>query len=309
MVKNKWRILGFASMLALVLILAACGGSDDSENSNSSDGSENEETATVGDGKEIELVYVNWDSEIASTHVVGKVLEDLGYDVKLTSLDNAAMWEAIANEEADGMVAAWLPVTHGDLYEANKDSLVDLGENLSGAKTGLVVPSYMEDINTIGDLQDYADELGQKITGIDAGSGVVQSAEQALEDYNLEGWEVQTSTGGAMTTALGEAINSEEPIVVTGWTPHWKFADYDLKYLEDPEETFGGEEYIATMVRQGLEEDLPNAYKVLDQFNWTTEEMETVMLEISNGADPEEAAAAWVEENQELVSEWTEGIE
>ncbi|KAB8126213.1 glycine betaine ABC transporter substrate-binding protein [Gracilibacillus oryzae] len=309
MLKNKWRILGFASMLALVLVLAACGGSDESEESTSSDNTENEETASVGDGKEIELVYVNWDSEIASTHVVGKVLEDLGYDVTLTSIDNAAMWQAVANGEADGMVAAWLPTTHGDLYEANKDSLVDLGENLSGAKTGLVVPQYMEDINSIADLANYAEELDQKITGIDAGAGVVQSAEQSIEDYGLEGWEVQTSTGGAMTTALGEAIDSEEPIVVTGWTPHWKFAEYDLKYLEDPEETFGGEEYIATMVRQGLEEDLPNAYTVLDQFNWTTADMEAVMLEISSGTDPEEAAAAWVEENQEMVTEWTAGIE
>ncbi|SER51383.1 glycine betaine/proline transport system substrate-binding protein [Gracilibacillus ureilyticus] len=307
MLKNKWRILGFASMLALVLVLAACGGSDDSEDTAGSEETETEEAA-VGEGKEIELVYVNWDSEIASTHVVGKVFEDLGYDVKVTALDNAAMWEAVANGEADGMVAAWLPGTHGDLYEAHKDALVDLGENLSGAKIGLVVPSYM-DINSIADLPEYAEELDQKITGIDAGAGVVQSAEQAVEDYALEGWEVQTSTGGAMTTALGEAIDAEEPIVVTGWTPHWKFAEYDLKYLEDPEQTFGGEEYIATMVRQGLEEDLPSAYKVLDQFNWTTEDMESVMLEISNGADPEEAAAAWVEENQELVSEWTAGIE
>ena len=44
---------------------------------------------SVGDGQEIELAYVEWDSEVASTHVIGKVLEDLGYDVKLTPLDNA----------------------------------------------------------------------------------------------------------------------------------------------------------------------------------------------------------------------------
>ena len=49
------------------------------------------------------------------------------------------------------MVAAWLPGTHGDLYEQYKDELIDLGPNLEGAKIGLVVPEYM-DIDSIEDL-------------------------------------------------------------------------------------------------------------------------------------------------------------
>uniref|UniRef100_UPI0024BD8BC3 glycine betaine ABC transporter substrate-binding protein n=1 Tax=Lysinibacillus sp. D4A3_S15 TaxID=2941227 RepID=UPI0024BD8BC3 len=64
------------------------------------------------DSKEVNIAYVEWDTEIASTNVVGQVLEDLGYDVTLTPLDNAIMWEAVSKGEADGMVAAWLPHTH-----------------------------------------------------------------------------------------------------------------------------------------------------------------------------------------------------
>ena len=71
-----------------------------------------EGATSVGDGQEIELAYVEWDSEVASTHVIGKVLEDLGYDVKLTPLDNAVMWQSVATGEADAMVSAWLPLTH-----------------------------------------------------------------------------------------------------------------------------------------------------------------------------------------------------
>ncbi len=112
-----------------------------------------------------------------------------------------------------------------------------------------------------------------------------------------------------MATALGEAYDKEEPIFVTGWTPHWKFAKYDLKYLEDPKGVYGDEETINTMVREGLEEDMPNAYKLLDQFNWTTEDMEEVMLEVSEGADPAESAATWVEDNADKVEEWTDGVE
>ncbi|WP_226576738.1 glycine betaine ABC transporter substrate-binding protein [Halobacillus litoralis] len=164
-----------------------------------------------------------------------------------------------------------------------------------------------------GDSQDevsYGEQMDYEITGVEAGAGVVKTAQKATEEYeNLDGWEVAPSSSGAMATALGEAIEDEEPIIVTGWTPHWKFSKYDLKYLEDPKDLFGGEEQIKTMARQGLEEDKPNAYKILDQFNWTTEDMETVMLEITDGVSEEEAANNWIENNQDKVDEWTKGTE
>ncbi|UOQ92766.1 glycine/betaine ABC transporter [Halobacillus shinanisalinarum] len=163
-----------------------------------------------------------------------------------------------------------------------------------------------------GDSEEagYGEQLDYTITGIEAGAGVVAASQSAVEEYeNLAGWEVSTSSSGAMATALGDAIENEEPIVVTGWSPHWKFAKYDLKYLKDPKGVFGEAEQIKTMVRKGLEEDKPNAYKILDQFQWTGEDIESVMLEINDGAAPEEAAKAWIEENKDKVSSWTEGTE
>src|SRR5690625_4752721 len=136
---------------------------------------------------------------------------------------------------------------------------------------------------------DYSKEVDYKITGIEAGAGVFQASEDAVEDYGLDGWEVVASSSGAMATALGEAIAKEEPIIVTGWSPHWKFSEYDLKYLDDPKEVFGGEEIIATMVREGLEDDMPESYQVLDNFNWSPADIEAVMLDIDNDEDPEVA--------------------
>lgn len=159
-----------------------------------------------------------------------------------------------------------------------------------------------------GDVK-YGEEMNYAITGIEPGAGVFKASEKALDEYGLDGWEVQASSSGAMATALGEAYDKEEPIIVTGWSPHWKFAKYDLKYLEDPKEVFGGDEAIHTMVREGLETDLPEAYAVLDNFEWTTDDLEEVMLEISNGADPKEAAVAWIETNEDKVAAWTDGVD
>lgn len=299
--KFNWKRLGLVFGLSLGLFAAGCGAG---EEDTGSDTGTDDDTATSGG--EVELAYVQWDTEIASTHVIGKVLEDLGYDVTLTALDNSIMWEAVANGEADGMVAAWLPLTHGSQFEQYGDQMIDLGPNLEGAKIGLVVPSYM-DVNSIADL---ADEAGQTITGIEPGAGVVAASERALEEYdNMEEWQVQTSSSGAMTTELRTAYDNEEEIVVTGWSPHWKFQEFDLKYLEDPNGTFGEAETINTMVREGLEEEDPELYQILDNFAWSVEDIEAVMLEIANGTSPEDAAAAWVEDNQDKVAEWTEGIE
>lgn len=203
----------------------------------------------------VHLAYVEWDTEIASTTVVSEVLKDMGYEVKMTPLDNAVMWEAVANGEADGMVAAWLPATHGAQYEKFKNQLEDLGPNLDGgAKLGLVVPSYM-DVNSIEELSNQANK---KIIGIEPGAGVVAAAEETVAAYsNLSDWDLVASSGGAMTTQLANAIKNEEPIVITGWSPHWMFSRYDLKYLEDPLGTMGGEESIHSMAREGLKEDMP----------------------------------------------------
>lgn len=156
---------------------------------------------------------------------------------------------------------------------------------------------------------NYSEEVGYKITGIEAGAGVFQASERTLEEYELEGWEVQASSSGAMAVTLGEAIENEEPIIVTGWSPHWKFAEYDLKYLDDPKNVFGGDETINTVVREGFEEELPNATEVLGNFEWTTVDMEEVMLEIMNGTSEEDAAANWITENEDVVADWVDGVD
>lgn len=252
--------------------------------------------------EEVNLTYVEWDTEIASTTVVSEVLKDMGYDVKMTPLDSAIMWEAVANGEADGMVAAWLPGTHGPQYEKFKDRVEDLGANLDGgAKLGIVVPSYM-DVDSIEDLKDQGDK---RIIGIEPGAGIMAAAEKTVADYkNLSDWDLVASSGGAMTTELANAVKKKEPIVVTGWSPHWMFSRYDLKYLEDPKGTMGGDESIKTMVRQGLKDDQPEVYKVLDNFNWELSDIEGVMLEIEKGTDPVKAARNWIDHNPDKVAEW-----
>ena len=108
-----------------------------------------------------------------------------------------------------------------------------------------------------------------------------------------------------MLAELQQAINNEEPIIITGWAPHWMFQDFDLKILEDPQATLGEEE-IRTIARQGFAEDFPEAYKIIDAFYWEVEDMQEVVSEALD-IPYEEAAENWIEANQDRVSEWTQG--
>lgn len=163
--------------------------------------------------------------------------------------------------------------------------------------------------NTATDTNSVGESLDYKITGIDPGAGLMAATEDAIVEYELEDWSVVAGSSAAMTAALKKAYDNEEPIIVTGWTPHWKFAKYDLKYLEDPKEVFGGEEEIRTIGRTGLAEDLPEAHQILSQFNWTQEDMGAVMIAIQDGEKEDVAAQQWIDENEEKVSEWTNGVE
>ncbi|HHD3415566.1 TPA: ABC transporter permease/substrate binding protein [Streptococcus pyogenes] len=254
-------------------------------------------------GETVNIAYVQWDSEVASTHVIAEVLKNEGYHVTLTPLDNAVMWQTVANGNADFSTSAWLPVTHGQQYQKYKSKLDDLGPNLKGTKLGLAVPKYMTDVNSIEDLSKQAD---QKITGIEPGAGIMAAAQKTLKEYhNLSSWELVAASTGAMTTSLDQAIKKKDPIVVTAWSPHWMFAKYDLKYLKDPKEIFGSTENINTIARKGLKKELPNVYKIIDKFHWTQKDMEAVMLDINKGMSPEAAAKKWVEANKSKVSSWT----
>ncbi|WP_245808918.1 glycine betaine ABC transporter substrate-binding protein [Shouchella patagoniensis] len=285
MKKRLWSIIAIAP-----LVLAACGDGDAVEGS---------------DSKEIELTYVAWDSELASNHVIREVFEQAGYDVTLTVVEQGVMWQSVADGNVDGHVAGWLPEDMKADYERYQDQVVDLGANLEGAQTGLAVPTYM-DIESIEDLS--TDVVGE-ITGIDAGAGVTIATEKAIEEYNLD-LELTLSTDAFMTQQLREKYEVGEPIVVTGWEPHWKFNSFELRFLEDPLGVFEANGEIRTLVREGLEEEDPDAFRILDQFYWTADDMNEVMTYIAEeGMEAEEAAELWVEDNQDKVDEWLEGIE
>jgi glycine betaine/proline transport system substrate-binding protein len=287
----KKIFLAIVAVLGLVLTF----GSEGAYDTTLSIGSEDRPTLTMAHG--------SWDDNLAVTHMATAALEDAGYDVELVQLDIAIIFSSVASGDADMSVSMWMPQTHGAYMDRYGDDLIDLGVHTEGAVNGLVVPEYM-DVNSIDELSN---EAGQIITGVEPGAGVSNRTDAAVEMYdNLSGWTHQTSSTGAMLTELTTAIENQEDIVVALWSPHWSFIEYDLKYLEDPQGAYGDGEALTGIAREGLDEDHPEAFNILNNFSLELEDVEEVMYNMHDGMSAAEAARQWVDENPEKVASWSE---
>ena len=255
--------------------------------------------------EKVNLAYVEWSDAVVATNLLAETLKAKGYDVTMTPLPAAAMWQAVATGEADAMVAAWLPATHAAYYDKLKDQVELIGPNVEGAKIGWAVPAYV-DMASVEDLKSKGGEVENKVIGIDPGAGLMQASEKAIKDYDLSSVKLIEGSDATMTAALKDAIDRKEPIVVTTWTPHWMFGRWDLKYLADPKGSFGGEESVNTVARKDLATEMPEVHKILANFKISLDDEQKLMLaNEEKGADPAANAKAWIAANPDKAAAWT----
>ncbi|MFA5977990.1 MULTISPECIES: glycine betaine ABC transporter substrate-binding protein [Pseudomonas] len=261
-------------------------------------------TLASADSKTLSIGYVDgWSDSVATTHVAAEVIKaKLGYDVKLQAVATGIMWQGVATGKLDAMLSAWLPVTHGEYWAKNKDKVVDYGPNFKDAKIGLIVPEYVK-AKSIEDLKTDT-TFKNKIVGIDAGSGVMLKTDEAIKAYGLD-YKLQASSGAAMIAELTRAEDKQESIAVTGWVPHWMFAKWKLRFLDDPKGIYGAAETVNSIGSKGLEKKAPEVVAFLKKFQWASkDEIGEVMLAIQEGAKPDAAAKDWVAKHPERVAEW-----
>lgn len=287
--------------LALIVVFALAGTAVFAEGSQESGGDAMEDKGSV------ELAYVEWARAVAITHVAGEMLSRMGYDVQLSNVANAAMWQAVASGDADAHMTAWLPSTHGMFYGPDgqfTDEVEDLGVIYEGAGLGLVAPEYVEE-DSIEELVANRDKYDGDIVGIDPGAGMMQQLEQAIANgtLGLDQMTLIEGSGPTMTAALSDAVKNEQPVVVTGWRPHWKFSRWDLKILDQSSQVFGDAENIHAIARLGLQEDKPELYSFLNNTDWAAVSYGPVMADVADGMSPEEAAANFVDANMDALND------
>lgn len=266
-------------------------------------------TAAAADS--VKIGWTAWSDAEFITKLTARVLEDrLGQEVELIQTDIAPQYQGLAAGDIDVMLMAWLPGTHEDYMDAVGSDIVSLGILYGYARLGWAVPTYIpeDQLSSIEDLKndDVRDQLGGTITGIDPGAGLTRLSEQAIEDYGLDGYDLQISSGAGMTAALARAVRRDEWIVVTGWSPHWKFGAHELRYLEDPRGSLGSFERVHAMARQGFYQDNPEAALMISRIHLDLDALQDAMFYAQENSY-EEAVDRFIEQHGDVIDYWVSG--
>ncbi len=253
--------------------------------------------------KEITLGLVDgWAEGVAMTNLAKEILIENGYEVTVKKAAVDMIFASLANNDVDVFMDAWLPQTHKEKVAKFSDKLESLGTNFEEAKIGLVVPSYVT-INSIEELNANKDKFDGKIIGIEKGAGITAKTDKAIEEYNLN-LKQMNSSSIAMLSELKKAITEKRWIAVAGWAPHWKFGRFDLKFLDDPKKVYGETEHIEIYSRKGFKTDDKLAANFFSNFKLTSEQMSSLLAKMEDNQDKTMVAKTWIKENKELVKEW-----
>ncbi len=259
---------------------------------------------------QLRIGWTAWaDAEVVSLMAEKLIESHYEQPVERVMADIGIQYDSVARGKLDLMLMAWLPKTHEKYWQKVSDRVLDLGTMYSG-RIGWVVPDYVpkQRISSISDLSDpkVANGFNNTVQGIDPGSGLMQASEKALNIYDLSDLKLISASGAAMTAVLDRAINDDQWVVVTGWTPHWMFARYKLRFLKDPKSAFGGQEGIHAIARLGLDKDHPKVVAFLTRFKLSDGELDAMLLDAQN-TSTEKAVNNYIANNKKQIDYWMNG--
>lgn len=300
---DRRRLLGVLAAGALApAALSACG----------TDGEPGwAKAAAKKDRGTITIGYVAWDEDIAVTELWKQLLESKGYRVEAVQKDAVPdLFRGVAEGRFDVFMDAWLPSVHTEQWARYGGSMVDLGPWYEPGDLGLAVPDYVDEVESLVDLPEYADLFNGTIVGIEPTAGLTRTVDKSvIPEYGLTGrYRQKAKDTGTMLQALDSAYAAKRPVLVGMWRPHWAFSKYDIRYLDDPADAFGDPDKLHTIVSRKFHGRRDNeALEWLRNFRVTPDQLQGLEAAIQEAGGAESKSAAvetWIGDNQPLVKQW-----
>lgn len=275
-------------------------------------------SASLSD-RELTLGTIGWTENVAISNLTKVVMEEeLGYGaVEIQGpLDVGALFQGTATGDLAAFQDVWMPNNQNYLDEV--EDQVELLDPWYEGETmyGIAALDYMG-VDSLANL-DQANT--NEIIGIEPGASFhPQIRDEVFPTYNLDDFDLVESSTPAMLAAVEEASNANEPILFLAWSPHWMNQQYDITYLEDPEDAqgdFDDPSRITSIVNGDLEEEDPVAYAFLNAIRMNQEQLEGLEAEINDAEGeaaesdaPLQGARNWLEGNRDVVQPWVEAAE
>jgi glycine betaine/proline transport system substrate-binding protein len=267
----------------------------------------------------LRLVVPPWPGVTVKSEILTQLVEPLGYTTEKQQLSSTVGYSTLQNGDSDAFLAGWVPAQQ-ESYDAAMESgtVVDLGNNVNGARMGFAVPGYVAEagITSAEQLADpkVAERFKRRVYSIENGSTVTDMLNDAIDAdvYSLGDWEGKPSSTPGMLSEVEGAAREERWIIFYGWTPHWMMPEYNTVILDDPEGVYGddnGSSDVKTIVVKDYAEANPNLLQLLDQFVLSADEQsEFIRAYGLEAGDLETVAHDWLASHPERIATFLEGV-
>jgi glycine betaine/proline transport system substrate-binding protein len=260
---------------------------------------------------------VGWTDITATTAVTSTILQALGYETETKILSVPVTYTGMAEGDVDVFLGNWMPTMEADIAPYRDAGTVEtVRVNLVGAKYTLATneAGAALGIDDFAKIAANKDALEGKIYGIEPGNDgnrlIIDMI--AANKFGLEGFEVVESSEQGMLAEVAKADGEGRPVVFLGWEPHPMNANFKMTYLSGGDEIFGpnfGGAEVSTNVRAGYVAECPNTGKLLQNLEFSLAMENEIMGAILNdGADPMDAARAWLAANPDAITPWLDGV-
>ncbi|TBU73697.1 glycine betaine ABC transporter substrate-binding protein [Phytopseudomonas daroniae] len=254
------------------------------------------------DEKVIKMGTLSWEDLTPITGITKKALENAGYTVKVTSFSEWGIAYAALSKGDIQILTSQIDYAAHDYWNRSKNRLEKISPVSHGLYQGIAVPSYVA-IDSIEQLNDNAEKFGNKIVGIEPGSGLMSDAANAVSAYGIKLNLLEGSTA-AMTAALKSAVDRKDWVAVAIWEPSWMTQKFDVKFLKDPKGVFPPPQGYYWIAQKGFSEKNPQAREVIAGVYVPLADITAINGEVKDGKTMEQAVSDWSEKNEEILTRW-----
>lgn len=282
----------------------------------------------------IRLTLHDWTGQLITTHIMGEVLKQAGYNVEYVQADYLAQFAGLKTGDLHVAMEIWETTGRQAMDEAVATGLVE-----NAGETGMMAieewwyPAYVkEDCPGLPDwraLDDCAELFATPETypkGRYLGGPVTWGGhdEERVEALGLNYEVVHAGTDAALFAELESAWQRKAPILLWVYAPHWapikyqgewvEFPPYEPACYEDP--SWGVNPDMAydcgkprgpiwKVVWAGVKEKWPGAYAAIRAFRVTNDEMGEMIGRVDlEGQSVEVVVADWMAKNEDRWKAW-----
>ncbi|MFT5870937.1 MAG: glycine betaine/proline transport system substrate-binding protein [Paracoccaceae bacterium] len=277
----------------------------------------------------------NWSSQIVMSNVVGQIFEGMGNNVEFVTTDSQAVYESLRLGDVTLEMEVW-EGAFGASYRAAMEAggIVDAGDHDAVTREDWWYPMWTKDacpgLPSWEALNDCAAVFATPETGelgryLDGPVDWLKHGQERVAALDMDFVVVNAGSAAALWASIGAAEADRTPIVVFNWTPNFAEAVWPGEFVEFPAWEVGCDTdpslgpnpdalydcgnpangYMRKAAWDGMEANWPAAFAVLNEISFTNPQIaEMARLVDIDGMEPDEAAEAWLDANQDVWQAW-----